>query len=301
MPLSEKRKKHKAENTITIPAKVLYQYEQFSRYNSPYTSHERGCAIDLYPPDDTAPSPAAGEIIDIQTVQTPSKPYAEKEDYLIIIDTKKGDLDYNTGNGEPTIARIMHVEPAVSVGEKIEAGDTLGKTVRSGFFAPWVENHLHAGFRTRDANHLRASGSLPLEIEVDVNPVPWEGRGKVREAGKTFALLDLPVHPAPGEFFAGIADDSGNIPLDGGLPHFSSGGSFAQEDRSIELLGTEVGTLQGSLIKWKPIKVFASKKPIAGLSLFASLTDRLGARLICPDVSFKPGESVVVEIEQLNI
>lgn len=297
MHISRKSKSLDQKRAITIPSKVLYQYDLFTRYNSPYTAHERGCAIDLYPPGNAAPSPVGGEVIDIQPVRAPSKPYAVEKDYLIIIDTESGEIEYRTAENEPAIARIMHVEPAVSVGERVQVGNSLGRLVRAGFFAPWVKNHLHAGFRAPDTNYLRASGSLPLEIDVNVKPLTWNGRGKVKEIGETYIMLDLPKHPAPGEAFVGIADDSGSISIDGGLPHFGSGGLFTEQNCPIELLGTEIGVSKGSYIKWKPVKVFANGKLITGLSLFASRTDRFGARLICPDVSFEPGEKIAVEIK----
>ena len=286
----------KANSYITIPADVLYLYDLFTRYNSPYTAHERGCAVDLYPPGDIAPSPVGGEVIDIKTVQGPSKPYATEEDHLIIIDTEGGNTEYKIADNVPALARIMHVKPDVSVGDQVEVGDSLGQLVRAGFFAPWVENHLHLGFRAPDTNCMRASGSLPLEIDINVEPLTWNGRGRVKEKGETYVMLDLPVHPSPGEAFVAIADDSGKIPIDGGLPHFGSGGLFAEQNCSVELLGTEIGTAEGDYIKWKPVKVYANGEQITGLSLFASQTNRFGARLVCPEVSFKPGEMVGVEI-----
>ena len=290
----------RSKSYISIPADVLYQYELFSRYNSPYTAHEQGSAIDLYPPGNKALSPVGGEVIDIQTVKGPAKPYAVEKDHLIIIDTESGNIEFQIADNVPALARIMHVKPEVSAGDQVQIGDSLGQLVRAGFFAPWVENHLHLGFRAPGANYLRASGSLPLKIDINVEPLTWKGRGRVKEAGETYVVLDSPRHPYQGEAFVAIADDSGSMPLDGGLPHFSRGGMFSEHSGSVKLLGTEIGTVEAGYVDWKPVQVYANGKPITGLSLFAAQTDWFGARLVCPEASFEPGEPIKVEIRRAN-
>jgi hypothetical protein len=232
---------------VSLSADVLSRYERFSLYNSPYVAHDRGCAIDLYPgPDiEIARSPVAGEVMDTKTVDAPPKPYAAEHDFLILIDC-----------GE-YIARTLHVDPAVEPGDTVDIGDSLGELVRAGFFAPWVSNHVHLGFREREANPYRASGSLPIVPDVRPRALPWDGSGTVIESGGTYAILDAPTHPAPGAF-AGIAgsflpdtsnaaaDGGGNdgtsprdataegsdasdvqdVVLDGGLSHYDGGGAL---------------------------------------------------------------------------
>ncbi|MFC6730934.1 hypothetical protein ACFQDG_19965, partial [Natronoarchaeum mannanilyticum] len=141
---------------VTLPEETISRYRRFSLYNSPFDAHDRGRAIDLYPAagETVAPSPVAGEVVDTRTVRAPPKPYAAEHDHLIVVD--QGDR----------IARILHVEPAVEPGESIAVGDPLGELVRAGFFAPWVPNHIHLGFRSADANPYRAAGSLRVEPAV---------------------------------------------------------------------------------------------------------------------------------------
>jgi len=232
---------------VPLPAGVLSQYERFSLYNSPYVAHDRGCAIDLYPGAETetgrAPSPVAGEVLDTRTVEAPPKPYAAAQDHLILVDCGK------------YIARTLHVDPAVEPGDRVAVGDSLGKLVRAGFFAPWVSNHIHLGFRKREANPYRASGSLPIVPEISIEALAWDGSGTVTETGGTYAILDGPAHPDPGTF-AGIsgsfvpastaeetteggraeevsatsdrpdATDIHPVVLDGGLPHYDGGGAL---------------------------------------------------------------------------
>ena len=164
--------------TVTLSNDVLRRYPRFSLYNSPYPAHDRGCAIDLYP-GKGALSPVAGEVIDTRTVRAPSKPYSPEHDHLILVDC-----------GE-YVARILHVDPVVSDGDRLEIGDSLGELVRAGFFAPWVGNHIHLGFRPHDLNPYRASGSLPIKIETDVEPVGWNGAGPICSPAEFTWTLDF--------------------------------------------------------------------------------------------------------------
>ncbi|WP_375335553.1 hypothetical protein [Halorussus sp. MSC15.2] len=284
---------------VTVGPHALEQFPRFSLYNSPYAAHDEGCAIDLYPHEGdwretgdggtretAAPSPVAGEVVATRTVSAPSKDYAVEHDHLIVVET-----------GE-YLARILHVEPAVEPGDEVALGDSLGEMVRSGFFAPWVDNHIHLGFRSLDANPYRASGSLPVEIapEVELAGVAWDGRGTVVAAGETYAVLDAPDHPTPGERFAGISAESGGI-LDGGLPHYDGGGILrgTGRDGPVSLAGRRVGTAEGRTIPWDDVTVFANGTPITGLSLFVA-REALGAKLVCPDAEFEVGEAVEVEV-----
>ena len=235
---------------VSLSANVLSWYERFSLYNSPYVAHGRGCAVDLYPDPEAeiARSPVAGEVLDTKTVNAPPKPYAAAHDHLILIDC------------EGYVARTLHVDPAVEPGDRIEVGDPLGRLVRAGFFAPWVNDHIHLGFRAPNENPCRASGSLSIVPEVRPRALRWDGSGTVVESAETYVILNEPAHPEPGTF-AGIAasivpdgsngaTDDGNADadgdessetrvmasgssagtalavLDGGLPHYDGGGTL---------------------------------------------------------------------------
>jgi hypothetical protein len=269
----------------TLGTAVLERYPRFTLYNSPYPAHDRGCAIDLYPPTNVAPSPVAGEVRDTLTTRAPSRPYAAAHDHLILVDT-----------GE-YVARVLHVEPRVEPGQVVAVGDPLGGMVRSGYFAPWVGNHVHLEFRDTDANPYRASGSERLAIEVSVEPVPWDGTGTVVEVGETYVVLDRPEHPAPGERFAAIAASSGGIPLDGGLPHYDGGGALAGAEGTVSLLGTRVGTAEGRNVTWDDVAVYANGEAITGISLFAD-RERIGAKLVHPGHGWEEGDEIEVAIRR---
>jgi hypothetical protein len=266
---------------VRLPEALLAQYRRFTLYNSPYVAHDAGCAVDLYPESGTAPAPVAGEVLDTRTVEAPPKPYAATHDYLILVDT-----------GE-YVARLLHVKPGVDPGEMVDRGDPLGDPVRAGFFAPWVPNHIHLGFRDHDANHYRAAGSLPLELGVEVTPVSWDGTGTVVETGGTWARLDSPSHPDPGEYFVGLGSDGGV--LDGGVPHYDRGGLLCGGSEAV-VAGTRVGTVSGRDATWGDCTVRANGEAVTGLALFCG-KDSFGIKLVGEDVSLSPGVDVTVTVD----
>ncbi|WP_135365120.1 hypothetical protein [Halosimplex halophilum] len=299
---------------VTLSAGSLAPFRRVTLYNSPFAAHDRGCAVDLYPgdadgdalrpnPEDgpavDAPSPVAGEVVETRTVRAPSQPYAADDDHLILVDT-----------GE-RVARLLHVEPAVSAGDSVAVGDSLGRLVRAGFFAPWVANHLHLGFREYGADHHRAAGSLPLELgpDVAVDALRWDGTGTVVAAGETYAVLDRPAHPAPGERFAGfVATDAAGEPLgvlDGGLPHYDCGGLLRALDATGEagrgdttdafLCGKRVGHADGRDVTWTDPTVLANGEPVRGIAL-ALGRDHAGVKLVGEGIDLPVGTEVTVEI-----
>ncbi|ACV46340.1 MULTISPECIES: hypothetical protein [Halomicrobium] len=276
---------------VTLPADVCHQYDRFSLYNSPFVAHDDGRAIDLYPSGAVAPSPVAGTVVETKQVRAPPQPYAAEHDYLLLIDT-----------GE-WMARLLHVEPSVVPGDEVGVGDPLGETVRAGFFAPWVPDHVHLEYRDHETNPYRADGSEPLAVAVDVEPLPWDGTGTVVDTGATWARLDAPAHPAPGERFVGLAnggpDDGRGGVVDGGLAHYDAGGLLGHSpsdatERAVVVAGAPVGTATGRTVAWDDVTVLANGDPITGLALFCA-RDRFGVKLVGDGVDFQEGEDVTVE------
>ncbi|MFB6170725.1 MAG: hypothetical protein ABEJ06_06210 [Haloarculaceae archaeon] len=270
---------------VELDAAVLSTYRRFSLYNSPFPAHDRGCAVDLYPDSQlAAPSPVAGEVVETRTVRAPDRPYAHDEEYLVLVDT--GDH----------VARILHVEPSVAAGDRVAVGDSLGTMVRSGFFAPWVDNHIHLGFREHGANHHRASGSLPVEPGVTVDPLDWDGTGRVAEAGLTYVVLDSPAHPAPGERFVGLANGRGGV-LDGGCPHYDGGGALPGTDGPVSLAGRRVGVADGRDVTWDDLTVLVDGRPATGVSLFCARDADFGVKLVFRDGhDLSAGDHVTVTV-----
>ncbi|WP_247729957.1 hypothetical protein [Halovivax limisalsi] len=297
------------DEAVTVDESTLSHYRRFSLYNSPYPAHGDGCAIDLYPgTSDPAselatrsPSPVAGVVRDTWTVRAPPKLYAPEFDHLLLVDVEE------PAGAAGLVARILHVDPAVEAGDRVAIGDDLGELVRAGFFAPWVGTHLHLGFRRPDQHLHRATGSLPVQVGVDLRPVAWNGEGTVVATGDTYAILDAPAHPNPGEEWAGIAADDGGV-LDGGLPHYETGGVLEPdgtrsgpvddgfEPRPVSLNGDELGGATGRTIDWQDATALANGEPIHGLSFYCARDADFGAKLICPDRPFDVGDCVKVSV-----
>lgn len=282
--------------TVTVPSEVLDRYRRFSRYNSPYPAHDSGRAVDLYPSGNEGVSPVSGTVCETRTVGCPERPYAASTDHLIVVEL---DAEWcrRAGVERGTTARILHVVPDVEPGDHVAVGDVLGPMTRSGFFGPWVDNHVHLGFRPPGTSALRATGSLPVATGDDVVPMSWDGTGVVVERGPTYVVLDAPSHPAPGRSFAALASDEG-VPLDGGLTHYAGGGAFGPIDGDVSLLGTSVGTVRGESLAWKPVDVLANGTRVTGLSLFATRDERAGVKIVGSEMELSVGQPVTVTIRE---
>lgn len=75
-----------------------------------------------------------------------------KKEHVLIIDVGK------------YYAKILHVEPFVSVGEEIKIGEKIGKLYRSPYFRPWTDPHIHLEIRNKN-DYLRALGGIELKIK----------------------------------------------------------------------------------------------------------------------------------------
>jgi hypothetical protein len=280
---------------VALPPDVVERYRRFTLYNSPYPAHDHGHAIDLYPESGAGISPVSGVVRETKTVRAPPKPYAAEHEHLVLVDVDGPPSLF--ADHDQLVARILHVEPTVEPGDRVAVGDVLGPTVRSGFFAPWVDDHVHLGFRRPEQHLHRAGGSLPVSVDVPVTPLPWDGTGHVVAAGETYVVLDAPAHPDPGGSFVGVASDEGRV-LDGGLVHYAGGGVFEAPAGPVSLLGTRVGTAAGRDLSWDAVAVEANGTEVTGLSLFLARDADFGAKLVCPEHDFSVGDPIEVRLRR---
>lgn len=284
---------------VTLSREALAPFPRFSLANSPYPAHGDGRAVDLYPAERrraVAPSPVAGEVVATHTVRCPSRPYAADRDHLVLVATTG---EATAGAPPGTVARVLHVEPTVAPGDVVAVGEPLGRTVRSGYFAPWVADHLHLGFREPDGDLRRARGSLAVGVGVPVAPLSWDGTAEVVAVGDTYAVLGAPARDGRG--YAAVGSEAG-LPLDGGLVHYAGGrvvGSGALDGAAasgtVSLLGTPVGDREGRRVDWGDVAVLVDGEPVTGLSLAASRAGPV-ATLVARDHDLAVGDGVTVSL-----
>ena len=286
-----------ASPTVRLPRGTCDCYARLSLFNSPYPAHDAGRAVDCYPGGERASSPVAGTVRETLATGAPARPGADAEDHLILVDVDRGAS--GLGDGSPLVARLLHVDPDVAAGDRVAVGDDLGRLVDSGYFAPWVDPHLHLGFRSPDRNLRRAAGSLPVSLGVDPAPLAWDGRGRVVATGETWVWLDAPA--ADGEW-VGLAVDGpdGVSVLDGGVPHYAGGGALGPgADGPLSLFGTTVGDRTGRRVAWREVEVWLGRAetaatPAVGLSLFLA-RDGAGAKVVAPDHDLVVGDTARVD------
>jgi hypothetical protein len=282
---------------VSLPAATCARYDRLSAFNSPYPAHDAGRALDLYPGGERAPSPVAGRVRETLATAAPSRPDGEDEDHLVLVDVDREAS--GLGSGDPLVARVLHVDPAVAPGDRVAVGTDLGRLVDSGYFAPWVDPHLHLGVRPPDRDLRRASGSLPVVPAVDPTPLAWDGRGRVVAAGETWVELDAPT----GDGWTALGatgPDGDRVALDGGLPHYAGGGAVGPgPDGPLAALGATVGDRAGRRVAWRDVRVRVAAggttTPVTGLSL-AVARDGRGAKVAAPGHDLAVGGAVRVRV-----
>ena len=198
---------------------------RLSFFNSPYLAHFNHQAVDIYPPSNFAPSPAAGNIKYVRELNAPkSKQFnSSPKEYLIAVETPAS---------SKYLVRVLHVKPWVRVGDEVEAGEPLGELIRSGYFDFWTDLHLHVEIRP-SLDLLRARGGMQLcaklEGKLDGAPSRSNFKGAIAAAKPEYALVDGPkVCIGPFTGAPVLAGDKTGI-LDGGVPHYGFGGVMAPD------------------------------------------------------------------------
>jgi len=188
---------------------------RFSFFNSPYPAHHSFSAIDVYPTGRfgyVAPSPVRGVIVGIRRVECPSGRgfKSSTHDCVIIV---------RSSENPKRLIKILHVDPIVNIGDRIEPGDDLGRLIRSGFFDFWTDPHIHIEVR-KPSDPIRARGGLQLERLMDLHDngdLPDELRGLIVKCKPEYSLIDV-----YGDLKFGLhVEVDGELGiLDAGIPHY---------------------------------------------------------------------------------
>jgi len=267
---------------VSIP-----QNSHFTVGTSPYYAHQHGLAVDIYHnltlENYDVLSPITGKVIKTKTLIAPKPKFFDgiNEDYLILIS--------NSSNPE-TVFKIMHVKPSVQVGQKVEVGDILGKTIRNGYFAYWSSPHLHLELRpVEDA--IRARGGKNFSLAINNSHKIGDNKNDfhmekipviIKAVYPEFILVNFPdnlcyyIDP-----IFGVKGKINNLDciVDGGIPIYKNGIVLFQNDRDsktpseIYLNDHRIGTLWGfrgkfGFIKFDHVRFALNNKQIRGISLF---------------------------------
>jgi murein DD-endopeptidase MepM/ murein hydrolase activator NlpD len=258
----------------------------FSVGTSPYYAHQNAVAIDIYHEiclnNFDVFSPISGKVIETKEMLAPKPRFKEgiNKEYLTLIQNPH---DINT------VFKILHVKPYLNIGDEIEVGDTIGKTIKNGYFAPWSSPHLHLELK-KPEEALRAKGGMNFSLKTKKN---------FRDAEEINDLEQIPVNvnyickefylcQFPKDFYQyldpiyGIGAKINNIScvIDGGIPiyrngivHFSNEVEDIKEFTSVRLNNVPVGRLTGinhkyGYIEFLNTKFLLNSKKIRGISLF---------------------------------
>lgn len=256
----------------------------FSYFNSPYTGHSHGAAIDIYPYHQmwggSVVSPVSGKIIRIQKTKMGRKKKFPTEEY-----------DYGIGiqpeEAESDIVRIIHCKPTLKIGDTVDLGDAIGSTIRSRYFNYWTGPHYHVEIMHRDS-FPRSTRSHPLEL-----PFRFDSRLKKETLTEVEFIVETVSedhiigyakdlsHTSIGSFVGLSAFDiESNIVgiLDGGLSHYNHGGVIghtnAMQGFFVGLSNRPTGMIRFSLKgasffqRGPKIASFLNEKELRGLSCF---------------------------------
>ncbi|TFG09956.1 hypothetical protein EU538_03380 [Candidatus Thorarchaeota archaeon] len=294
-----------------------------SYLNSPYTGHSLRTAIDIYPnhQDWFGPvySPVAGTISRVQKIRMgrPKEFPTEKQDYAIGI-SPDGRRDY--------LVRVLHCNPAVSVGEDVVAGEQIGSCIRSRFFNYWTGPHYHVEILSGEV-FLRSTKSLPLtlpESEVvqvkdtteqeHICTVILNRPGRLECTSSTMPIARY--GPFLGHM---ITTSSGRLGVvDAGIPHYERGGAVLHDTLGVSeevfLWNSRIGRTIGSASSLSlfrtnhDLRVLVNDEPALGLSLFLypeELITRSELRVVIIPKTYGglpqdlgPGETIMLRVEE---
>jgi hypothetical protein len=283
MPNSEFYNIINKENLIVS----ILNNHHFTIGTSPYYAHQHGLAIDIYQNlslnNYEVFSPISGKVIKTKALIAPRPKFHEgiNADYLILI---------SNSNNQEAVFKILHVKPRVKVGEKIEIGDSLGKTIRNGYFAYWSSPHLHLEIRPIE-DAIRARGGKDFILDFKIRQEIAENKSnfykekipiKIKAVYPEFILANFPdnfYHYIDPIFGVKATIDNLTCIVDGGIPIYKNGVALFQNDYKskipceIQLNSHVIGTIIGyrgnmGFVKFDQVKFALNNKEIRGISLF---------------------------------
>ncbi len=215
----------------------IYALNRFSFFNSPYPAHKQGKAVDIY----SSLSPVDGRVKKIIKLS---------HDYVILIECSQN---------PDVLAKILHIKPCVKAGEKLGVGDQLGAFIRSKFFHPWTDNHMHLELRKKDdAVRARGGHSLISFKKIGIPPGKIKLDIRIESISNNYITASVPEkHFMKIGKFYGLKYKKSSV-ICGGLPHYGFGGMLNHGFKIFE--NTKMNLILGD-------------KKIKGISLYLYLSN----------------------------
>ncbi len=262
-----------------IPLFMVSRWMSF--YNSPYPAHRCTAAIDLYFDEEEALYPfEEGVVASVRRLSC--------GDNVVLVFMPR----YNC------IAKLLHLEPRLRVGEKVYLGDPLGKPLQSSpFFYSWTEPHVHVEVRPLH-DPLRARGAFTLlPYELPRVKAGFLGEVVVKSVHEHYVLVE-PVNSMVEHYTPVVTSVGGELAaIEGGVPYY--GYSALLLDTSVPG-ARSLGSVHVLLREHGP-PIDQSVKPKARMLGFGAYIGRSAFKIIVDPRALNVKEGDIVDCRELMI
>ncbi|MBD3204717.1 peptidoglycan DD-metalloendopeptidase family protein [Candidatus Bathyarchaeota archaeon] len=252
---------------------------RYSFFNSPYPAHKIKTGIDIYPVlnfGDIANSPINGEVIFIRKVKAPRGKGFKDSGFDTIILLKPEE-------NPSVVVKILHLDPCVKVGDKLNIGDNLGSLLRSGYYGWGTSPHLHLEIRP-EKDPIRARGGYILKnLHLKAGKLHDRLIGKVIHQQPEYSLIEL----YDSQTGLSVKFDKEKGVLDGGIPYYGWLGVHTDRPQlgKISLMGTIIGNIhtvmeEASIGYCREFSFSINEKKLLGLSLYLSPKKKATIKII---------------------
>ena len=261
----------------------------FSFYSSPYPAHRETKALDLSSGGeryDEMYSPVSGEILEIKKIPAPEFSKNLDDEYVTAILPEKSDY----------ALKIIHLEPSLNVGDYIDAGEKLGKLIRTEFFWRFNDPGIHMEIRKKE-DLFRTGGGMKFENIIDKVDGGNELEGTVTKKTDHYSIIEFSNSGACGDITGMVCDvDGGKAFLDCTYPYVDYGGVVGASDGAVSLNGTDIGTATNSIIQYSNFQIYVNDIKADCVSSVLSLRKRAELKVI-PAILQK-GDKVDMEVRK---
>jgi len=261
----------------------------FSLYSSPYPAHRQTKALDLTSGGeryDEMYSPVSGEILAIKRIPAPEFSDNLDDECVTVI----------LPQGSDHALKIIHLEPSLEVGDYINAGERLGKLIRTEFFWKFNDPGIHMEIRKKD-DLFRTGGGVRFEPVLEEIEGETELTGTVTRKTDHYSIIELDSSGTSGDITGLVCDvDEKKAFLDCTHPYVDYGGVVGAREGKVSLNGTGIGTAKDSIIQYSNFQIHINDIKAECFSSVLSLRKRAELKVI-PAI-LRKGDKVDMEVRK---